>query len=91
MVSLQEEKKDVLAQIRRMRAWVMEAEHIFNGSWASRPEEISNAEVGRRLDDWLHRLSTFLESEGVPKTSTCGWGISAQSDDALETRIGPLL
>ncbi len=47
-----------------MREWVMEIEHIFNGSWASQPEEISNAEVGRRLDDWLHRLSTFLQAPG---------------------------
>jgi len=63
IVSLQEEKRDVLAHIRAMRDWVMEVEHIFDGSWAIRTEEISNAEVGRRLDDWLHRLSTFLESD----------------------------
>jgi hypothetical protein len=64
IVRLQEEKQEVLAHIRAMREWVMEVEHIFDGSWASRPEEISNADVGRRLDDWLHRLSTFLETEG---------------------------
>jgi len=64
IVSLQEEKKEVLAHIRAMRDWVMEVEHIFDGSWASQAEEISNAEVGRRLDDWLHRLSAFLEAEG---------------------------
>lgn len=46
-----------------MRAWVIEAEHILDGSWASRPEELSNAEVGKRLDEWLKRLSCFLESE----------------------------
>jgi hypothetical protein len=63
-VSLQEEKQEVLAHIRTMRDWVMEVEHSFDGSWASQSQEISNAEVGRRLDDWLHRLSTFLESEG---------------------------
>lgn len=47
-----------------MRDWVLEIEHIFDGSWASQPEEIGNAEVGRRLDGWLHRLSTFLQAEG---------------------------
>ena len=31
---------------------------------ASQPEEISNAVVGRRLDDWLDRLSAYLEAEG---------------------------
>lgn len=63
IVSLHEEKQDVLAHIRSMRDWVMEVEHIFDGSWASQSEEISSAEAGRRLDDWLHRLSTFLESD----------------------------
>ena len=63
IVSLHEEKKAVLAQVRSMREWVMEVEHIFDGSWASQPEEITNAEVGRRLDAWLGRLRSFLEAE----------------------------
>jgi len=63
IVSLHEEKKEVLAQIASMREWVMEVEHIFDGSWASQAEEITNAEVGWRLDAWLARLSAFLESE----------------------------
>jgi hypothetical protein len=84
---LQEEKKEVLAHIRAMRDWVMEVEHIFDGSWASQPEEISNVEVGRRLNDWLHRLAAFLQAEG----RTPPFGASAQSDDAFETRIGPML
>jgi len=33
-VSLHEEKKEALTAIRRMREWVIEAEHIFDGSWA---------------------------------------------------------
>ena len=64
IVSLHEEKKEVLAQIRSMREWVLEVEHIFDGSWAAHPEEISNAEVGRRLDAWLSRLATFLQADG---------------------------
>ena len=77
IVSLQEEKRDVLAHIRAMREWVMQVEHSFDGSWASRPEALSNAEVGRRLDDWLHRLSTFLES--------------AQRTEDAQLRLGHLL
>lgn len=64
IVSLHEEKKEVLAQIRSMREWVLEVEHIFDGSWAAHPEEISNAEVGRRLDACLSRLATFLQADG---------------------------
>jgi len=63
IVSLHEEKQEVLAQIRNMREWVMEVEHIFDGSWASDPEQISNAEVARRLDAWLSRLSLFLQAQ----------------------------
>jgi hypothetical protein len=77
IVSLQQEKQDVLAHIRAMRDWVREGEHIFDGSWASQPQEISNAEVERRLDDWLHRLATFLESD--------------QRTEDVQLRLGHLL
>ena len=63
-MSLHEAKKEVLAQIRSMRAWVLEVEHILDGSWATQAEEISNAEVGRRLDACLSRLATFLQADG---------------------------
>ncbi len=59
-MSLYEEKKALLASIKNMYAWVVEAEHIFDGSWASQPEEISNAEVGRQFDAYLQRLSHFV-------------------------------
>ena len=45
-----------------MRTWVIEVEHIFDGSWATHAEEISNAEVGRRFDAYLERLSGFVEA-----------------------------
>jgi hypothetical protein len=63
IVRLHEEKKEVLAHIRAMRDWVIEVEQIFDGSWASQAEELSNAEVGRRLDAWLSRLSTFVAAD----------------------------
>ncbi len=44
-----------------MRTWVVEVEHIFDGSWATHTEEISNAEVGRRFDAYLERLSCFVD------------------------------
>jgi len=62
-VSLHEEKKDLLAAIKMMQAWVLEVEHIFDGSWAKQEEEINNAEVGRRFEAYLERLSRFVEAE----------------------------
>jgi len=62
IVRLQEEKREAFQQVRRMREWVIQAEHILDGSWASRPEEISNAEVGRRFDAWLQQLADGLQA-----------------------------
>lgn len=43
-----------------MHEWVLQAEHIFDGSWSSAPEEVTNAAVGERLDRWLEQLQTYL-------------------------------
>jgi hypothetical protein len=63
MVSLHQEKKALLACIKSRYDWVVEVEHIVDGSWARQPQEISNAEVERRLDAPFPRLSCFLEAE----------------------------
>ena len=63
MVSLHQEKKELLAQIKRIREWVVEVEHIFDGSWASQAEEITNVEVARRFDAYLERLSCFVDAQ----------------------------
>ena len=62
-MSLHEEKKERLAQIKSMREWVLAAEHIFDGSWASQVEEITNVEVARRFDAYLERLLCFVDAE----------------------------
>jgi hypothetical protein len=48
-----------LAQLRRMRQWVLEAEQILDGSWAQQNEQVSNATVGQRLDRWRQRLASL--------------------------------
>ena len=64
IVSLYEEKREALSQVRAMREWIMRLEHILDGSWASSPEEISNVEVACRFDEWLKDLASYLEAEG---------------------------
>jgi hypothetical protein len=54
-----------LSVIQRMREWVLQAEHILSGAWASMPEEITNQEVGRCLDAWLQQLADALQAEGM--------------------------
>lgn len=60
---LHEEKKELLASLKMMRDWVVEAEHILDGSWAPCPEEITNQAVGQLFDAYLERLSHFLQGE----------------------------
>ena len=64
IVSLYAEKREALEQVRAMREWVMQLEHILDGSWADSPEQISNAEVACRFDAWLKDLTSFLQAEG---------------------------
>ena len=71
-MSLHEEQKEVLASIAMMREWVLEAEHIFDGSWASLPEEITNRAVGRRFETYLEHLLHVVEEEGrTPQEQSC--------------------
>ncbi len=53
-----------LAQVQRMRRWVLDAEHILSGSWAQAGEVVSNEAVGQRLDVWRQKLSDQL-AEGT--------------------------
>lgn len=46
-----------LVQVKRMRQWVLDAEHILDGSWAQAGEVVSNASVGERLDAWRQELA----------------------------------
>lgn len=45
-----------------MDAWVLEVEHIFDGSWAKAQEEISNEAVRQRLELYLPRLSSCIQA-----------------------------
>jgi len=35
-----------------MRQWVLDAEHILDGSWAAEGEAVSNEQVAKRFDQW---------------------------------------
>jgi hypothetical protein len=58
----QEAWSESFAQIRLMQAWVLQAEHIFDGSWSSTLGEITNVAVGERLDCWLEHLQNYLNT-----------------------------
>ena len=43
-----------------MRQWVLDAEHILDGSWAKSGECVSNGKVGRRFDRWRKTFARSL-------------------------------
>lgn len=53
-----------LAQATRMRQWVLDAEHILDGSWVPTGEAVTNEAIGSRLDAWRQALATHL-SDGT--------------------------
>jgi hypothetical protein len=46
-----------LGQVKRMRQWVLDAEHLLSGRWAQAGDVVSNATVGERLDAWRQELA----------------------------------
>ncbi len=49
-----------IGQVKRMRQWVLDAEHILDGSWLKAGECVSNEKVGRRFDQWRKMLARRL-------------------------------
>jgi hypothetical protein len=46
-----------LGQVKRMRQWVLDAEHILSGRWVQAGDVVSNAPAGERLDAWRQELA----------------------------------
>ncbi len=49
-----------LMQVKRMHGWVVEVEHLLDGSWAQPGEVVSNATVASRLDAWREQMAKLL-------------------------------
>lgn len=62
-----------LAQVKRMRAWVLEAEHLLSGAWAQAGAGVSNETMGQRLDTWRQTLAEHLTT----------WTLSELEQDCL--------
>src|SRR2546430_1847290 len=45
-----------------MREWVLSAEHILDGSWVSRKDEVTNQQVGQRFDAWYQELQALAQT-----------------------------
>ena len=52
--------RDQLEQVKRLHCWLLEVEHLLDGSLVPEGEVVSNVTVGNRLDSWRERMSTLL-------------------------------
>jgi hypothetical protein len=59
-------------QVKRMHAWLLEAEHILDGSWASSEQPLTNEAVATRFDSWYKTLQE-LSTQGLlrPEVQHC--------------------
>lgn len=51
-------------QVKRMHEWLLDAEHILDGSWATSDQPVANEAVASRFDAWYRTLQE-LSSRGV--------------------------
>lgn len=63
LVGLREQWREQVAQVRRMRGWVLEMEAILCGQWATAQEALTNESVGQRFDAWCSQLAQLAVSE----------------------------
>jgi hypothetical protein len=49
-----------LAQIKRLHGWLLEVEHLLDGSLVPEGDVVSNFTGGNRLDHWREHMRTQL-------------------------------
>jgi hypothetical protein len=79
-VGKREKWREKFEQIKRMKQWVLDAEHILNGSWEVNQDQrdvsnqsadknlLTNKEVEMRFDIFLQELTQKLTEDGMSQT-----------------------
>lgn len=59
-------------QVKRMHEWLLDAEHILDGSWATSEQPLTNEAVASRFDTWYKTLQE-LSTQGTlsPEVQQC--------------------
>jgi hypothetical protein len=55
--------QEQVSSLRRMRAWVLAAEHLLSGEIAPGEQALTNATVAQRFDQWLDQLAQSRQTE----------------------------
>jgi Transposase IS66 family len=54
-----------LGQVKRLYGWLLEVEHLLDGSRGAEGEVLSNVTVGIRLDRWREHMSSQLTDDSL--------------------------
>lgn len=54
---------DQMEQVKRLHGWLLEVEHLLDGSLVQGEAEVSNATVGSCLDAWRAQMATRLSND----------------------------
>jgi hypothetical protein len=72
LVARRERWRAELDAVRRLQARVLEAEAILAGGWAATEEELTNAAVAERFDQWVDQLrATGAQAAETELEQTC--------------------
>lgn len=69
IVQMRQRWQEQASQIHRMSIWVIQTEHVLDGSWATDADLLTNQAVGERFDAWMTELSSLTDLS--PQEQTC--------------------
>ena len=57
--------QETLREVRQMRQWVLDAEHILSADFLREGSVVTNKLVAQRFDAWRAKLARLLRQEGL--------------------------
>lgn len=63
--------QETFREVRQMRQWVLEAEHILSAAFLREGSVVTNTLVARRFDAWRAKLARQLRQDGLSEEQRC--------------------
>jgi len=63
--------QETLREVRQMRQWVLDAEHILSADFLQEGSVVTNELVARRFDAWRAKLACQLRQDGLSEEQRC--------------------
>jgi hypothetical protein len=65
LVGLRKQWSKEISEVRRLRDWLLDTEHILAGEWAQAEEGLTNENVAQRFDIWCAHLADLAATESL--------------------------